>query len=81
MKPFLKGCFGRENFDEDLDYAISISTIQKKNTKQTQFLKANYSQGEVRILGAQESYKMDSVAHANCLVEFPENTSEINIGD
>ena len=81
VKPFLKGCFGRENFDENLDYAISISTIQKKNTKQTQFLKANYSQGEVRILGAQESYKMDSVAHANCLVEFPENTSEINIGD
>jgi molybdopterin molybdotransferase len=35
----------------------------------------------VLILNAQESYKMDSVAQANCLVEFPEGATEINIGE
>ena len=50
-------------------------------TKQTQFLKAFYSGGKVQILTDQESYKMNSVAQANCLVEFPENATEINIGE
>jgi len=81
VKPFQKGCFGRKNFSEDADFAICLSDVKKKNSEQTQFLKAYYSQGEVRVLGAQESYKMDSAAQANCLLEFPENTTEIKIGE
>lgn len=81
VKPFLLGCFGREIFDEDQDFAISESFIKKKNNDQTQFLKAFYAKGKVLILDGQESYKMNSVAQANCLVEFSENSTEINIGE
>lgn len=81
VKPFLLGCFGRENFDEEEDFAVSESFAMKKNNDQTQFLKAFYSKGKVKILNAQESYKMDSAAQANCLVEFPENATEISIGE
>jgi molybdopterin molybdotransferase len=81
VKPFLLGCFGRKDFDEEQDFAISESFAKKKNKDQTQFLKAFYTKGKVLILNAQESYKMDSVAQANCLVEFPEGATEINIGE
>ena len=81
VKPFLLGCFGRKELDEEQDFAISESFAKKKNKDQTQFLKAFYTKGKVLILNAQESYKMDSVAQANCLVEFPEGATEINIGE
>jgi len=81
VKPFLLGCFGRKDFNEEQDFAISESFAKKKSKDQTQFLKAFYSKGRVQILNAQESYKMDSAAQANCLIEFPENTTEINIGE
>lgn len=81
VKPFILGCFGSNNFEENIDFAISESSVKKKNSEQTQFLKAFYSLGKVKIFNAQESYKMDSVAKANCLVEFSENKTEINIGE
>lgn len=81
VKPFLFGCFGRKEFDVEQDFAISKSFVRKKNNDQTQFLKAFYTKGRVQILNAQESYKMDSVAQANCLVEFTEGATEINIGE
>lgn len=81
VKPFLKGCFGRPNFSGEMDFAICLSDVKKKNSEQTQFLKAYYSQGGVRVLGAQESYKMDSAAQANCFVEFSENATEIKVGE
>ena len=81
VKPFLLGCFGRKEFDEEQDFAISESFAKKKNKDQTQFLKAFYTKGKVLILNAQESYKMDSVAQANCLVEFADGETEINIGE
>ncbi|MFV0304194.1 MAG: gephyrin-like molybdotransferase Glp [Moheibacter sp.] len=81
VKPFILGCFGRNNFEEDMDFAISESSVKKKTKEQTQFLKAVYKQGKVRILGAQESYKMDSAAQANCLLEFPEGTTAINVDE
>ncbi|MBB6330920.1 molybdopterin molybdotransferase [Chryseobacterium sediminis] len=81
VKPFLLGCFGRENFDEEVDFAISESYVKKKNNEQTQFLKAFYSKGNVHILNGQESYKMNSAAQANCLVEFSETATEIHIGE
>lgn len=81
VKPFILGCFGRNDFEEDMDFAISESSVKKKTKEQTQFLKAIYKQGKVRILGAQESYKMDSAAQANCLLEFPEGTTAINVDE
>lgn len=81
VKPFLLGCFGRKDCNEEQDFAISESFAKKKSKDQTQFLKAFYSKGRVQILNAQESYKMDSAAQANCLVEFSENATEINIGE
>lgn len=81
VKPFLLGCFGRKDFNEEQDFAISESFVKKKSKDQTQFLKARYSKGNVQVLNAQESYKMDSVAQANCLVQFSENATEINIGE
>ncbi|WP_336703246.1 molybdopterin molybdotransferase MoeA [Chryseobacterium indologenes] len=81
VKPFLLGCFGRESFAEEEDFAISESYVKKKNNEQTQFLKAFYSKGNVHILNGQESYKMNSAAQANCLVEFSETATEIHIGE
>lgn len=81
VKPFLRGCFGRQNFEEEVDFAISESYVRKKSNEQTQFLKAFYSKGNVHILNGQESYKMNSAAQANCLVEFSETATEINIGE
>lgn len=81
VKPFVLGCFGRKNLNESQDVAVSESFVMKRSSEQTQFLKAWYSQGKVHILNGQESYKMNSVAQANCLVEFPENITEINPGE
>jgi molybdopterin molybdotransferase len=71
--------FGRKEFDEEQDFAISESFAKKKNKDQTQFLKAFYTKGKVLILNAQESYKMDSVAQANCLGGVSDGATEINI--
>ncbi len=81
VRPFLLGCFGRENFEHDQDFAVSETSVRKKNDQQTQFLKAYYSEGKVHVLNAQESYKMDSAALANCFLEFPETSTEIQAGE
>ena len=49
----------------------------KKNPGLTHFLKGIYSDGVVRLLGAQESYRLSSFSLANCLIEIPEESSEI----
>lgn len=81
VKPFLKGCFGRKKFEDEMDFAISSSQVKKKKLSQTQFLKAHYWQGKVYILDGQESYKMNFATQTNCLVEFPEDKTEIKVGD
>lgn len=81
VKLFIKGCLGRRNFEQDRAFAVSLSGITKKNKEQTQFLKDFYSEGKVSVLGAQESDKMNSAVFSNCLLEFPENKSEISVGE
>jgi molybdopterin molybdotransferase len=52
----------------------------KKNPGLTHFLKGIYSDGVVQLLGAQESYRLSSFSVANCLIEIPEESSEIAAG-
>lgn len=52
----------------------------KKNPGLTHFLKGIYSDGVVQLLGAQESYRLSSFSVANCLIEIPEEGSEIAAG-
>ncbi|WP_292009731.1 molybdopterin molybdotransferase MoeA [Chryseobacterium sp.] len=81
VKPFLLGCSGRKEFNEEEDWGILDASEKKKSSELTIFLKAEYHQGKVRILKGQESYKMNSVAEANCLVEFPEGITEMKTGE
>ncbi|WP_419867998.1 molybdopterin molybdotransferase MoeA [Chryseobacterium sp. CT-SW4] len=81
VKPFVLGCFGREDFYKDEDWAVMETTEKKKNKQLTLFLKARYSHGKVRVLNGQESYKMNSAAQANCLMEFPDGIEEIKAGE
>jgi len=52
----------------------------KKSPGLTHFLKGIYSDGVVQLLGAQESYRLSSFSVANCLIEIPEESSEIAAG-
>jgi molybdopterin molybdotransferase len=52
----------------------------KKNPGLTHFLKGIYLDGVVQLLGAQESYRLSSFSVANCLIEIPEESSEIAAG-
>lgn len=47
----------------------------------TQFLKGYYDGEKVMPLGAQESYRLSSFAHANCLIVLDENTTHCAIGE
>lgn len=51
--------------------AVTTSAYQKKNGL-THFLKASYTDGKVTPLYAQESYRLQSFAEANCLMVLPE---------
>ncbi|RYY57539.1 MAG: molybdopterin molybdenumtransferase MoeA [Chitinophagaceae bacterium] len=53
----------------------------KKPAGLTQFLKANTSEGHVRILGAQLSYQLSSFAEANCLAVLEEEREEYQAGE
>jgi molybdopterin molybdotransferase len=53
----------------------------KKVKGLTQFLKAYYSEDEVEILEAQESYRLRSFATANCLVALDENRLDYEKGE
>lgn len=45
------------------------------------FLKGDYQNGRVQVLDAQESYKMSSFAHANCLIYIQEHVTTLKKGD
>ena len=47
----------------------------------TQFLKGYYDGEKLMPLGAQESYRLSSFAHANCLIVLDENTTHCAIGE
>jgi molybdopterin molybdotransferase len=52
-----------------------------KKVKFTQFLKAIYTGNEVKILPAQESFRLSSFALANCLVVLPQEKMEFAKGE
>ena len=58
-----------------------LSAPFKKNIPFTQFLKGFYDGRTVTPLAAQESYKMNSFARANCLIVLEEHDQECNKGD
>lgn len=53
----------------------------KKNTNLTHFLKGFYNGETVADLDAQESYKMNSFAKANCLIQVNEESTECREGE
>jgi molybdopterin molybdotransferase len=53
----------------------------KKVKGLTQFLKAYFTDGEVEILEAQESYRLRSFSNANCLVMLDENKLSYDKGE
>jgi len=57
---------------------LSKSFIKK--TVLTHFLKGYYDGSEVRILDAQESYRLRSFAKSNCFVVLPESEMEFSRG-
>jgi molybdopterin molybdotransferase len=52
--------------------AVLNQTYSKKKGL-THFLKGKYADGKLVLLDGQESYKLQSYAEANCLIEIPEN--------
>jgi len=58
-----------------------LSTSFKKNIPFKQFLKGFYDGITVTPLSAQESYKMNSFAKANCLIVLEESDQECKQGD
>ena len=77
VKPILDhllGCVAAEST------AIFASDFNRKPGL-TQFLKGILENGEVHLTPGQESYRMDGFAHANCLVEIPEEVAVIKCGE
>ncbi|EIM77830.1 molybdenum cofactor synthesis domain-containing protein [Nitritalea halalkaliphila LW7] len=68
----------REDFPEGRMLTASEAFVKK--VPLTLLLKGIYAEGEVRILGGQESYKMDAFAQANCIVEVPESQEKVEAG-
>lgn len=58
-----------------------LSQNCSKKAGLTHFLKAQYANGTVTPLDAQESYRMRSFALANCLICLGENDTSFNKGD
>src|SRR5690606_4884677 len=58
-----------------------IDSNYKKPAGLTHFLKGCYENGNVKLLPAQESYRMSSFAVANCFIELPEQQTLIEKGD
>lgn len=52
----------------------ATTSVYKKKTGLTHFLKSTYADGKVTPLHAQESYRLQSFAEANCLMILPENS-------
>jgi molybdopterin molybdotransferase len=51
-----------------------------KNSGMTHFLKGYHSNGEVRFLGGQESFRLSSFATSNCLIRIDESSIEMVSG-
>ena len=56
---------------------VPLNGSYKKAEGLTHFLKGYYDGHSVELLSGQESYKLNSFAKANCLVEAPEQATEL----
>ena len=59
----------------------TLAADSKKAAGLTHFQKATYADGKVQLLAAQESYKLQSFAVANCLLELSEESTGGQKGD
>lgn len=59
----------------------TINYDYHKKAGLTHFLKGYFDGNTVQPLHAQESYRLQSFAQANCLIVIPEDTSSVCIGD
>ena len=71
VKPFILGCYGRNNFRKEMDYATLTHPYDRKKGELTQYLKAYVDKAKVMVLHSQESHKLDTLPLTNCLLEFP----------
>ena len=60
---------------------IPLANSLQKVAGLTHFLKGYYDGAVVSALGAQESYRLSSFSHANCLIELQEDLTEICAGE
>jgi molybdopterin molybdotransferase len=60
---------------------VPLKTAFKKPAGLTHFLKGYFDGEGVELLGGQESYKLNSFAKANCLVEFAEENTGLQDGE
>jgi molybdopterin molybdotransferase len=63
-----------------MEYAEMMDDY-RKSPGLTHFLKGVYNGSSVFLPKGQESYKLNSFARANCIVEIPEDRSEVKKGD
>lgn len=65
---------------DEITASAHLATSYSRKPGLTQFLKGFVLEGIVNILEGQESYRMDGFANANCLIEVPEEISELEKG-
>lgn len=64
-----------------LNLMLPLADAYKKKAGLTHFLKGKVEDSKVVILESQESYLMNSFAHANCLIELEEDKESYAAGD
>lgn len=60
---------------------VPVSSVYKKPSGITHFLKGIFDGVKVHLPAGQESYKLNSFAKANCLLVLPENVTEVQMGE
>jgi molybdenum cofactor synthesis domain-containing protein len=67
---------------DSISYSQAVTTVDyAKNSGLTHFIKAHLTDGKVLPLHAQESYRLQSYAQANCLLVIPEESTGILTGE
>lgn len=76
IAPMLSKIMKRPTITEKTN--ATTTAAYKKKVGLTHFLKATFADGKVTPLHAQESYRLQSFAEANCLMILPENSEGCN---
>lgn len=63
------------------DFSFKVRNSYSKKPGMTHFLKGYLNDNEVEILNGQESFRVDTLTKANCLVIVPSEVENINNGD